>query len=307
MINDVCNGFDRNEYTLSVFIDLSKAFDTVPHDILLHKLNCIGIRGIVNKWFESYLKQRKQFVSYNGTDSSVETITSGVPQGSVLGPILFLIFINDMVKINNKLKWTLFADDTTIYITGNHLPTLINEMNNGMESLYSWLTINKLILNKDKTKFMIFHHNRKRMKQNFEIPVFIDGVKIEKVDHFKFLGVLLHENLNWTSHINSLCLKLTKTVAMLNRARHTLPESSLIMLYNSFFLSHLNYCSLVWSFTTETNLYRLKLIQKSAIRTITFQKFRSHTTPIFKSLKILPLDSLFLYKIGVFMYNFFYK
>lgn len=304
LTHNILQNIDNGEFTVAVFIDLTKAFDTVPHNILLHKLNHLGVRGVANTWFESYLSDREQFVIYNNAKSTRKKVTCGVPQGSILGPLLFLIFINDIVQSSEKLKWTLFADDTTIYFSDKNVKNAIETMNIELYKLKEWLLSNKLTLNITKTKYVIFKSYTKIIPHSDELPlVKINNEPLEKVKTFKFLGVNLQENLQWTHHITQTCSKLSKALAMLYKVKGFLPKKSLITLYNSFFLSHLNYCSLVWNFTTETNINKIKLLQKRAIRIITSSTFREHTIPLFQNEKILPIELLLQYRIAMFMYD----
>ena len=155
------DSIDKKQFGCRIFIDLKKAFDTVNHEILLRKLEHYGIRGAALKWFESYLTNRKQYVFYNGVSSDIKNVTCGVPQGSVLGPLLFLLYINDLPNISDKLTFFLFADDTNIYYESTDLEELEKTVNEELKKLSLWLNINRLALNVAKTNFVIFRSSMK--------------------------------------------------------------------------------------------------------------------------------------------------
>ena len=199
---------DSGKFGCGVFIDLKKAFDTVNHKILLSKLEHYGVRGVSLKWFESYLLNRKQFVSLNGEDSDLKTVTCGVPQGSVLGPLLFLIYINDLPNVSDKLKFFLFADDTNIYYESVDLLELEKTVNKELQNLSLWLKVNRLALNIDKTNFLIFH-STKRLK-NHNVTLKLDKKAISEQTYIKYLGVLIDSHLNWKHHIVNVSKKISR-------------------------------------------------------------------------------------------------
>ena len=178
---------DEGKYGCGIFIDLKKAFDTVNHKILLMKLEHYGIRGELLKWFESYLTNRKQYVFYNGVSSDTKNVTCGVPQGSVLGPLLFLVYINDLPNISEKLNFFLFADDTNIYFESRNLALLEKTVNEELKKLSLWLNLNRLALNISKTNFVIFRANR---ALTHNVTLIMNRKALIQKDHVKYLGVL---------------------------------------------------------------------------------------------------------------------
>ena len=227
------NSLDNRKFGCGIFIDLQKAFDTVNHEVLLTKLEHYGIRGTVLDWFKSYLTDRKQCVSVNGSNSSYLNVTCGVPQGSVLGPLLFLIYINDLPYSSSKLTFYLFADDTNIYCEAENLDLLQRTVNNELKKDKIWLDVNKLSLNIDKTNFIIFKSPQHSSSQIINIK--IGNLPIKKTCYVKFLGILLDENLSWKYHLTELSKKLARTCGMFFKVRHFLPINVLICLYNSYF------------------------------------------------------------------------
>ena len=200
---------DNNEFGCGIFIDLKKAFDTVNHTILLTKLNHYGIRGVVLDWFKSYLSQREQFVNVNGHNSLSLPVTCGVPQGSILGPLLFLLYVNDLPNTSSLLTFHLFADDTNIYFSSKNLSHLEATLNCELKSVAEWMKCNRLALSISKTNFILFHS--RKLKPNQSLRIKIDDTPIKQVDSTKYLGITFDSNLTWKSHINELCLKLSKT------------------------------------------------------------------------------------------------
>lgn len=173
-VNNIYEGFESNEYTIGIFLDLKKAFDTVNHQILIDKLNFYGIRGIPLAWFTSYLDNRERYVMVNGHVSSNNTVVCGVPQGSVLGPSLFLLYINDPFLSSNYLSFILFADDTNIFLRHKDLATLARIVNQELSHVSSWVNANKLTVHPDKSKFIIFYPRSKQISPS-ELNILINN------------------------------------------------------------------------------------------------------------------------------------
>ena len=184
LTNNISAAMDRKEYCIGIFLDLSKAFDAVNHSILLRKLQHYGIRGVALKWMNSYLSNRFQFVQYNEYQSVSEQICCGVPQGSILGPLLFLLYVNDIVNVSSVLHLILFCDDTSIFYSHSDLSYLVHQFNRQLQALSIWFKANKFSLNVDKTKFVLFRPRQR--KCNFDINLCIDGRQIMQVKEFIF-------------------------------------------------------------------------------------------------------------------------
>ncbi len=191
-VEEITNAIEQKKYAVGLFIDIKKAFDTINHDILIKKLERLGIRGIVLDWIKSYLQRRQQFVKLGDVCSQCLDIVCGVPQGSVLGPKLFIMYINDICRVSQVLKLVLFADDTNIFCSGEDLKKLLEEISKELSKLKVWFDRNKLSLNLNKTKMMLFGNYR----INIQVQIQVDGVQIERVNENKFLGVIIDEKIN---------------------------------------------------------------------------------------------------------------
>ena len=209
-----------------------KAFDTIDHLILLDKLSCYGVRGVALNWFRSYLMGRKQCVVVDGVKSNFQEMTCGVPQGSVLGPLLFLIYVNDIINSSDILRFSLFADDTVVVLSHKNAQyTLISLVNLELRKLISWFQSNKLLLNQDKTKYILFHLRNMRVPPNLD-PISIGDSVLQGVQSLSFLGVTIDENLNWKAHIKSVSLKISRSVGVLSKIINIVPDNVLVMIYN---------------------------------------------------------------------------
>ena len=216
LADKITEALDQGDSVVGVFLDFSKAFDTVDHNILLQKMDKYGICGVELPWFEDYLSNRMQYVTYNNHKSLHEKVNCGVPQGSILGPILFLLYINDSTNVSEFCFSVLFADDTNMFITGKDMDVLCQQLNKDLRNVQEWLQCNKLSLNVLKTHYMVFTPRNKFIN---DIDVKIHNVQIQRVYATKFLGVQIDAQLTWKTHIEYTCKKLSKCVGILCKAR----------------------------------------------------------------------------------------
>ena len=289
---------DKMNIPINIYIDLSKAFDTLNHGILLDKLQYYGICDKENNVFNNYLTGRYQYVEYNGAQSSTQLITTGVPQGSVLGPLLFLIYINDLPQVCNIFDMLMYADDTTLYCNINQNSSE-DAINNELKNITEWLSSNKLSLNAKKTKFMIFHTIQRKV--NYP-SLQINGIELERVSQFNFLGLILNSQLTWIHHMNHISKKISRVIGIMYRLKHIYPQTVLLMLYNTLILPHFSYCILLWG-SKVIDGHSIHILQKKALRIITNEDFVAHSEPICKRLNLVKVTDMFRLAIWKFYYK----
>jgi hypothetical protein len=285
LYNQVSKNVDNKNYVIGIFVDLQKAFDTIDHRILLSKLSYYGVRGVALKWFSSYLSDRQQYVLFNGVQSSKKIITHGVPQGSVLGPLLFLLYINDITCCSKLLHFILFADDTNILCYNQCLSTLLNIVNTELERLNQWFISNKLSVNVKKTSYMLFGRKKVDTVANVS-SVILNNCVLERVVSTKFLGVIVDDKLNWNEHISYVSLKISQILGAFRKLKYKLPVAMLRVLYNALIYPHLSYCNIVWGCTLLSNLDTILKLQKKVVRLISNSPPRAHANILFRGLRI---------------------
>ena len=301
LVDKLTKDLDRGETPICFFLDLSKAFDTLNHNILLKKIKYYGLDDNALKWFRSYLSDRHQYVEIEDVRSSTKPLKTGVPQGSILGPLLFIIYMNDINSVSKKFEAILYADDTSlnsiIKLFGNDNHS--SSINNELLLIYDWLNANKLSLNIGKTKYMIFRYPQTRVNSIPSLNVYINGHKVERVNTFDFLGVTINETLTWKDHINKTCIKISKVIGIMVRCKKFLPTSVLLKIYNSLILSRINYSILCWGFENK----RIYMLQKKAIRVICKTKHIAHTDPLFSKLNTLKVKDIYIRHCLKFLFN----
>jgi hypothetical protein len=299
LLNKISEAQNAKKHSLIIFCDLKKAFDTCNHRILLTKLHDLGIRNMELNWFSSYLSDRKQFVTIDEKNSKLLTISTGVPQGSILGPLLFLLYINDL-PLCTELLAILFADDTALFASSENITELIEFVNAELIKICTYFRINKLSLHPAKTKYLLVTSNQQICNSDFSILlnnnnddepqqqhlIFpIDRVKnTDDIPAIKYLGVYFDPNLNFKHHIDYINKKLSRALYSLRSVRNILPEKSMISLYYSLFHCHLVYAIEIWSTASPSLIQPLIKKQKAAIRIISNKKYNDHTEPLFKNL-----------------------
>ena len=305
-LGNLLKNYDDKNYTIAIFLDLSKAFDTVDHNILLNKLDKCGIRGNSLEWFSSYLSNRKQYVKCHTANSEVVyseqmTVNTGVPQGSVLGPLLFIIYINDLPLCLDKCKSGIFADDTTIYYSNKNLSDVYSAIKSDLEILMDWFKANKLSCNLNKTSYMLF----KPKNSNATVcDLKLGDDLIKQVKSTNFLGVYLDDELNWKEYLNHIYNKINKNLYLLAKIKNLLPVHAKKSFYFAHIYSHLNYGTMLWGpMAGKGQMNKIFKLQKRCVRLINNSKFNAHTDPIFKEMKLLKLEQIIELDILKFSYK----
>jgi len=295
----IYNEIDKNRIPISIFLDFKKAFDCVDHQILLSKLNYYGIRGLTNEWFRSYLYDRIQYTVVGHSSSVPNIVTHGVPQGSILGPLLFLIFINDLPNSSPLFNFTLFADDSTLSASFIDIEVISQQVNAALGNVNSWLRANKLSINAEKTKYIVFSYGGSKILPRIQIG----DEEINRTDEIKFLGIIIDEHLTFRAHVNYICSKISKSVGILYKLSKFLPVRILTTLYYTLIHPYISYGIESYFATCGSITDRVVIIQKKAIRAIHNLPYREHTSSYFKSSNILKVEDLFLCRAAVYIHK----
>lgn len=289
LITEIQISLDKRKMTGCLFIDFSKAFDSVDHTKLLYKINCLNIDENMKKLMESYLTNRKQFTNINNVASNMEIINCGVPQGSILGPLFFNIFINDIfdVQLNGKLQ--LYADDVTVFYSTDSVDNLLNFIQQDITALSKYADDNYLTINLKKTNYIIFNK-----QENLNLEIKMDNIVIENLNVVKYLGLFINEKLDWTHHIKHVRKKILPITGVLRRLSNIIPTFVLKNLYFSMIHSHLSYMNMIWNSINQTDIKDLRIIQNKAIKNV-YQLPRLTPTRYLYSKNILPIELLMNY------------
>lgn len=303
---DVLENVDEGLLTGMVMLDLKKAFDSIVHQILLDKLYFIGIRGTAHKWFKSYLSSRYQYVYMNGVRSDQATVECGIPQGSVLGPLLFSLYINDLGNVVKKSKLALYADDTCIYYSAKNATEIKSALENDLQAISEWLACNKLKLNLAKCEFLLVGTRNRHKKVDKKLTVSLDGAVIKRVNSTKYLGIVIDEYLEWGAHVRHMKSKIAKCLYLLRRIRPYISQNEALILYKTLIQCHLDYCDGVWGNTGKGYIDQLSMLQKRALKIVLMVNRRYPTEQLFHQLKINTVTERLNERMILFMHKILY-
>lgn len=289
VVNYIYKENDKGNIVGLASLDLSKAFDSINHNLLIEKLAKLGLGNNSLGWCQSYLLGRTQKTKFKNYTSLEETVTSGVPQGSILGPILFICFTNDMQEIFKNCKVMSYADDTQILVSAKSSTQVKKMLESLIQTAQKWYSENSLLINASKTEVMLI--TRRRNKEKFEIEIMEDGrrKRIKLKTEIKVLGVYLDEELNWNSQVNAVNKKARYAAINLNRVNQLLPFKSRLTLYNCLVASHFNYADTVWAGCSSYNQSKLQRTQNMAVKSMLGLKRRESSELALKSANLLSL------------------
>lgn len=296
----------KNSVGACLFIDLKKAFDTISHELLLQKLDSLGIRGQLNNLLKSYLENRTQYVDIDGTFSNrlINNNPFATPQGSNLGPLLFLLYINDIFELPLHGKMVLFADDTSVSYIDNNITSLKEKMQSDIDILNSWFSKNKLTMNILKTKILPILMESSSITN---LKLTIENQTIECVDKINYLGIVIQSNLKWDSHINGIIRRIYSVAGVIRRLGNRINESVLTSVYYALIFSHIFYLAPVYgTSSTQSELNRLQIAQNCAIRSIysyDYHTLNLSTVEIYDKYNILNINQIIDYSVGLWMYK----
>lgn len=300
----ILDGLNSSEVIGMVAIDLKKAFDTVDHAILLQKLDHYGVRDTPQSWFKCYLSNRTQVSIINDTKSDLGHIRTGVPQGSILGPLLFIVYINDLPGCLSECVTNMYADDTAFYYKNRDKNRVSEALNCDIVNIYSWLCSNKLSLHVGKTNaILICNHQKVRFLNSQNLDVKLEGNEIAQTDSLCYLGIDIDNRCNFDSYTTNLIKKVNRSIGVIKRSAPYLPLDARITLYNSLILPHLDYCSTVWGCTSKSNIMRIQRLQSRAMRIILHESPRSHIEDMLAKLKWLSVSQRIDYSRLILMWK----
>ena len=313
LIENEMEARDKNLATCAIYLDLQKCFDSVDREILLKKLSHYGIRGQPLNLLRSYLTDRYQYTLINNIASGIELVEYGVPQGSCLSPLLFLIFINDMPLSSMKLIIKLFADDSLLFVHGKNFAEIQETLNIELPKIEAWFLSNKLTINASKTEYMI----NGRIQSENPLNICLNNTALNKSNSVKYLGVMIDDQLNWKTHIELLEKKLSTACALVCKLRYFVNQSCLLKYYYAHVYSHLQYAILAWGSANKSTMKKLNVLHRRVVRLMclhgplkNFFKYNQDealgnikSLELFKSCEILTINDIYNLELAKFMHK----
>jgi len=292
----VLEAIDKKKTTAVVLLDMSKAFDSIHHNILFDKLRDVGVSTLAFRWFHSYLSNRNQRVRINSTLSEALPLVSGIPQGSIMGPLLFTIYVNDLSNVPRNCSTECYVDDTKIYMSFNvkDCDDAVAAVNEDLHNIRNWCFQNGLLLNPEKTKLIVYG-SRQMLEKLPEFHISLLGKELVPADFVKDLGVTFDKYLTFNEHTINTVSSCISTLAQISRVKHIF-KNELITIINALVFSKLYYCSSVWSNMTMSNVNKLQKVQNFAARIVSNTRKYDHITPVLKKLKWLPVKNYLYYR-----------
>lgn len=296
---------DKRMISLGILIDLKKAFDTVSHKLLLNKLENMGLSGSALGIYQSYLSNRKQVVRVGRTISDTHDVICGIPQGSILGPLLFLVYVNDIHQAGLQGHITLYADDTSLFYFGNKMNELAEKAQRDLNILHGWFQTNLLTINITKTKYIIFKNKNKQI-DSYE-PLNINTIKIDDTEQEKYLGIIFDNKLTWQPHINFVKSKISRLTGALRRISYFLPNTTRFLIYNSLVKSHLDYLIELWGNAADVHINKLQRTQNKVLKVLFQYEYKTPTIQLYRETKQLNIKQLYIYNTCVLIYKIIHK
>ena len=298
-ITTVLNAFEQGKISIMVLLDMSRAFDSLSHEKLLSKLEIYGVRGLAINWFDSYLKNRTIQVDFKGTKSRKMSTSTGTAQGSNLGPLLYIIFTNDLVKNLYQSEGIIFADDTTIISTGTSLKTVSAKVNSDLKNLHNYFVRNELCLNVEKTGYIIFNN-----KRNEKCKIEIAGTNVCEIECGKLLGLHIDSKLSWTKHVDYIVQKLRSGIGALKLVKNFVEIKHKLLIYHALICSHLHYGATLWgTMLSKKNLKTLQVLQNKAVCVIFDLPNKTNTRNVMKEHQLLNVSQISMLEQGKLIFR----